>query len=110
MKYLIILGLLLAIGGFVYWRLRPYIRMIRHALDVVRGVGQLNIRRENNDAAAAPQRASNTPNEKMLRCSACGAWTPASRAVSLRSSNTAYCSPQCLERAADTPRRANKSA
>lgn len=109
MKYLIILGLLLAIGGFIYWRLRPYIRMIRHALGVVRGVGQLNIRRE-NASAAAPQRRSDAPNEKLLRCSACGAWTPASRAVSLRSSNTAYCSPQCLERAADSPRRANKTA
>jgi hypothetical protein len=107
LKFLLILGLLVTIAGLVYWRIRPYILMLRHALNVVRGVGQFNGARESS--AATPRRAA-TANEKLVRCSACGTWTPASRAVSLRSSTSSYCSAECLERAADSPRRANKSA
>lgn len=113
MKYLIIAALLCAVVGFIYWRLRPYVRMARRALEVVRGFGQLG----DLDAAARGQAVNATPrpgakavNEKLVRCSACGTWTPATRALSLRNSPNVYCSTACLERAADTPRRADKSA
>lgn len=109
MKYLLILSLFLFVVGLVYWRMRPYIKMARRALGVVRNMrGSVNLNHEPRDlprrnSAAAPQ-------EQLLRCAACDTWTPASRAIKLRASSSVYCSNACLERAADEPRRANKSA
>jgi len=38
--------------------------------------------------------------DKLVRCGSCSTWIPSSRAIRLRSSNTAYCSHNCLENAA----------
>jgi hypothetical protein len=85
-KYLIVLTLFAVVAFLVYWRLRPYIRGLRRFLGVLREVRRV-----------------------LRRCAACGTWMPASRAVSLRGGAT-YCSHACLERAADAPRHARKSA
>jgi hypothetical protein len=107
-KYLFILALFAAVAFLIYWRLRPYIRGLRRFLGVLREVRRMRtpgmphgVPRE-----ASPKKAAG---EKLLRCAACGTWMPASRAVSLRGGTT-YCSHACLERAADAPRRARKSA
>ncbi len=109
MKYVIVLALFAAVAFLVYWRLRPYIRGLRRFLGVLREVRRM---REGATPGGFPQQQA-TPkkadNEKLLRCAACGTWMPASRAVSLRGGAT-YCSHTCLERAADAPRRAHKSA
>ena len=108
MKYLLVLALFAAAAFLVYWRLRPYIRGLRRLLGVVRDVRSM---REGVAPGDLPQRSSpkKAANEKLRRCAACGTWMPASRAVSLRGGAT-YCSHACLERAADAPRRARKSA
>ena len=109
MKYVIILALFAAVAFLVYWRLRPYIRGLRRFLGVLREVRRM---RGGATPGGFPQQQA-TPkkadNEKLQRCAACGTWMPASRAVSLRGGAT-YCSHACLERAADAPRRARKSA
>ena len=61
-----------------------------------------------SDLPKRPRRKA-AANERLLRCAACGTWMPASRAVSLRAGAT-YCSHACLERAADSPHKARKSA
>ena len=108
MKYLFVLLLFAAVAFFVYWRLRPYIRGLRRFLGVVR-----EMRSMQGGAAPGgfPRQATPKPtaNEKLQRCAACGTWMPASRAVSLRGGTT-YCSHACLERAADSPQRARRSA
>lgn len=107
MKYLVVLLLFAAVAFLVYWRLRPYIRGLRRILGALR-----EVRRMREGAAPGfPQQTSpkKAANEKLQRCAACGTWMPASRAVSLRGGAT-YCSHTCLERAADTPRHARKSA
>ena len=109
MKYLLIFLVLLAVGGFIYWRLRPYIAMARRALGFVRDMRRMSVNQTPADISGA-RRQPDATQEKLVRCSACGTWTPASRAVSLRSSSSTYCSTACLERAADSPRRINKSA
>ena len=107
MKYLFVLALFAAVAFLVYWRLRPYIRGLRRFLGVLREVRRMR----EGAAAGSPQQASpkKAGNEKLKRCAACGTWMPASRAVSLRGGTT-YCSHACLERSADAPRRARKSA
>jgi len=107
-KYLIALALFAAVALLVYWRLRPYIRGVRRFIGVVR-----EMRRMSEGAPSGLPRQEASPKkaaaDKLLRCAACGTWMPASRAVSLRGGAT-YCSHACLERAADTPRHARKSA
>jgi hypothetical protein len=107
-KYLLILGLFAAVAFIVYWRLRPYIRGLRRFLGVVREMRSVREGAAPGGFArqSSPKRAAN---EKLQRCAACGTWMPASRAVSLRGGAT-YCSHSCLERAADAPQRARKSA
>lgn len=108
MKYLLVLAFLALAAFLVYWRLRPYIRAARRFLGVLREVNRVRTsaaqsdlpRRRGRETAAA---------ERLVRCAACGTWMPASRAVSLRAGTT-YCSHACLERAADSPRTARKSA
>lgn len=109
MKYLFVLGLFAAVTFLVYWRLRPYIRGLRRFLGAVRELRRVN---EGASAGGFPSRQASpkkAANDKLLRCAACGTWMPASRAVSLRRGAT-YCSHACLERAADAPGRARKSA
>lgn len=108
MKYVLILTLLAALFGLVYWRLRPYIRMARRFLGVVRDVRRVS---EANTAGEVTRRESpRASNEVLVRCASCGTWLPASRAVRLRSSQNAYCSHACLERAADAHQSSRKTA
>ncbi len=108
MKYVFILALLTVVVGLVYWRLRPYIRMARRFLTVVRDVRRVS---EANMPGDVQRRESpRASNEMLVRCASCGAWLPASRAVRLRSSQSPYCSHACLERAADAPRNSRKTA
>jgi len=108
LKYLFVLGLFAAVAFLVYWRLRPYIRGLRRFLGVLREVKRV---REGATPGGPPPQSSpkKAANEKLRRCAACGTWMPASRAVTLRGGAT-YCSHACLERAADAPRHASKSA
>ncbi|MDT5158274.1 MAG: hypothetical protein QOH51_2631 [Acidobacteriota bacterium] len=116
MKYLFVLGLFAVVAFFFYWRLRPYIRGVRRFLGVVREMNrvragaapQSDIPRTQSDIPRRKQPVS-APNERLVRCAACGTWMPASRAVSLRAGTT-YCSHSCLERAADSPQKARKNA
>ena len=48
--------------------------------------------------ADPPRARARAPQEKLLRCASCGAWSPASRAVTLRD-GVSYCSHACLEKA-----------
>ena len=109
MKYVLILALFAAVAFLVYWRLRPYIRGVRRFVGVLREVKRM---RDGVPPAGFPQQRpsqNKAAGEKLRRCAACGTWMPASRAVSLRAGST-YCSHACLERAADSPRKARKSA
>lgn len=110
MKYAVLITLLLAVALFLYWRLRPYLRMASKVLGFVRDVQRMS---EGAPREQAPTRttrpagraANASAAERLVRCSSCGTWLPASRAVTLRGSNEAYCSHECMERpAADRPR------
>ena len=108
MKYLFVLLLFTVVAFLVYWRLRPYIRAARRFLGVVREANRVRTSAAQSDLPRQNRRETAAA-EKLARCAACGTWLPASRAVSLRAGTT-YCSHACLERAADSPRRARKSA
>jgi hypothetical protein len=106
-KYLFVLGLFAVVAFLVYWRLRPYIRSVRRFLGVVREMNRMRGGTQSDIPHTKKPKAAS--NERLVRCAACGTWMPASRAVSLRSGAT-YCSHSCLERAADSPQKARKSA
>ena len=109
MKYLFIFAMFGIAAFLIYWRLRPYIRSVRRMLGVVREFRSMSTGATQSDLPRQPKPKRAAANEKLVRCAACGDWTPASRAVSLRDGAT-YCSHACLERAADSPRRERKSA
>lgn len=95
MKYLIITGVLAVICyALLYWRLRPYIATIRRILGIVRDMRRMSEPRE------PARRASDEAGQRLVRCDACGIWTPDARAIKLRSSASSYCSRACLENAA----------
>jgi hypothetical protein len=108
-KYVFVLLLLASVVGLIYWRLRPYIRAVRRFLGVVREAQRMGAPPSPSDLPRRERRPG-APAEKLVRCAACGTWTAASHAVSLRSTGTSYCSHACLERAADAPPHARKSA
>lgn len=111
MKLIITLLVLFAVLGFLYWRLRPYITMVRRFLGVAREMNRVSQRMGGDLGGNAPRReASNAAPEKLARCAVCGTWIPEARAVRLRSTNTTYCSHACLERAAEAPARIRRSA
>jgi hypothetical protein len=112
-KYLFVLLLFTVVVAYAYWRLRPYIRGARRLIGALRdvrrvrgGASEFDLPKKSKGKKSKRKAALN---ERLVRCSACGTWTPASRAVSLQAGAT-YCSHACLERAADSPRRARKSA
>ena len=114
MKYLIVLLLFAAVAGYVFWRLLPYIRGARRLYGALRevrrmqqgGAVEFDLPKKSKGKKAKRKAAAG---ERLVRCAACGTWTPASHAVSL-SGGATYCSHACLERAADSPRQARKSA
>lgn len=99
MKLLVIVGILAVIFLLIYLRLRPFIRMARQMFGVARDVR--GAMRQEPAATSATGGASN----KLVRCDACGTWSPSSRAVRLRASNASYCSHTCLETAAEGSKR-----
>jgi hypothetical protein len=114
LKYLIVLALLLLAGGLLYWRLRPYIAVVRRVFGVMRDAKRMTARDTPSDLRRRTEggrdERSVKAGEKLVRCAACGTWLPASRAVTFRTSNSTFCSHVCLERTANAPRRSHKSA
>jgi hypothetical protein len=105
-KLALVLILFATLAFLVYWRLRPYIAIARRVLGFVRDARGLG-----GDATTnAPRRAATRAGESLVRCASCDTWLPASRALTLRNSATAYCSNACLERAADASQPRRKSA
>ena len=108
MKYLVVLALFAAVIAYAYWRLRPFIRGARRVFATLREVKRMQEAARPSDTANRSKPAA-VANERLVRCAACGTWTPSSHAVRLGAGAT-YCSHACLERAADSPRQARKSA
>ncbi len=109
MKTLVIILIVLTLaGGYLYWRLRPYIKMARQIFGATRNVQDLRTGRANSDEL--PRQSEKLANEQLVRCSSCGTWQPVSRAVRLGKSATYFCSHECLERGADSQSRTHKSA
>ena len=106
MKYLIVIGVLAVVFyALLYWRLRPYFATIRRILGIVRDVRRMSQPSEHARRATTTAAASEVGG-RLIRCDACGIWTPAARAVKLRGSASSYCSHNCLENAvADSSRK-----
>ena len=101
MKYVLVIVLLAGIGTLLYWRLRPYLTIVRKFLGFVRDVRSMRAGGVGTEGMRARAGESGSSVEKLVRCASCGTWLPASRVVSVRSSSATYCSHECLERAAE---------
>jgi hypothetical protein len=95
LKLIIILSLLAVFLLLLYLRLRPYIKITRQMMGIMRGARGMA-----QSDVAQPLRPEATADTKLVRCSACSTWIPASRALKLRSSLASYCSHACLEASA----------
>jgi hypothetical protein len=92
LKLIIILSLLVIFCSLLYFRLRPYIKIARQMFGLMRGARSMG-----QSETAQPLRPEAATSNKLVRCDACGTWTPDSRAVRLRASRATYCSHTCLE-------------
>ena len=97
MKYLIVAAILGAILFLLYLRLRPYINAARRILGVFREARAMSAGQATPNAA---RRKPTEAEERLVRCASCGTWIPASRALTLRSTSSAFCSHACMERSA----------
>jgi len=95
-KYLIVAVVLGVFFVIIYLRLRPYINMARRVLGVVREARGMNV----GQRMPPTVRQQTSDGERLVRCAVCGTWFPASRAISLRSTSSNFCSHACLERSA----------
>jgi hypothetical protein len=95
LKLIIILSLFVIFFSLLYFRLRPYIKIARQMFGVMRGAQSMG--QSQTAPQQQPLRPEATTASRLIRCDACGTWTPASRAVKLRSSRSTYCSHACLE-------------
>lgn len=111
-KLLIALFLLSLVGFFVYWRLRPYIRLARRFFGAVREARRVAEQRGAGGGGGnvAGGRQARRVGGPLARCPVCATWFPPERAVTFRGDPSKYCSHACLERAAERPRRSHKPA
>jgi hypothetical protein len=96
LKYLIVAAILGALLFLLYLRLRPYINAARRVLGVIREARAVNAGQQATDS----MRQKKTVDERLVRCASCGTWLPASRALTLRSTTSTFCSHACMERSA----------
>ena len=96
MKYLIVAAILGALLFLLYLRLRPYINAARRVLGVFREARSMSAGQQTADS----MRQKKTGDERLVRCASCGTWLPASRALTLRSTSSTFCSHACMERSA----------
>lgn len=90
MKYLLIIIVLTALLTLLYFRVRPYLRLVRKILGAMNGtLGPDGVKR-----SVGPK-----GERKLIRCATCGTWVPATRAIGAKTKAAAYCSTACLEKA-----------
>ena len=96
MKYLIIAAVVAFALVLVYSRVRPYLVLIRKI------VNSLNA----SVTVGSPAQSGNSSHEnKLVKCAGCETWIPEDRALNLRKGTAIYCSPECLEKKAETKER-----
>ncbi|MCM3869064.1 MAG: hypothetical protein ND895_00020 [Pyrinomonadaceae bacterium] len=98
MKYLIIGALFALLFLLIYSRLRPYLELLGKISSALKGTLDAT--------SASPPRGGSTKTEnKLVRCVACGTWIPTERAIGAAANMSAYCSRECLEKAATGKKR-----
>lgn len=110
MKALIFILILSALAAaYLYWRMRPYIKVARQIFGSARDMRRVDVRDEPS-AAGVQRGGERAAGEMLVHCASCGMWVPVSRAIRPGKSGEGYCSHACLERAAENPDRTRKSA
>lgn len=94
MKWLILFGLLAVLIIFVVSRYRRQIQMALYVWRMFR-----KMRTVGKADGKTLETKDERQNHPLIRCAQCGTWTPQSAALNLRS-RTAYCSANCMEKAA----------
>lgn len=110
MKYLFILLVFGVVAIFIYWRLRPYLKMARQMFGMVQDVRSMRGGNPHEIPRRQSAQQQQSATEKLVRCQTCGTWLPASRAVTLRGSTNTYCSHDCLEQSANASTQATRKS
>lgn len=96
LKYLVVIALLALLLVLLLRRLRPYFRIAQEFIKTFRNFQQMSAMRAN---------ARNQQPEKLVCCETCGTWVPIGRALTAGSSDSVYCSTDCL-----SPKKRRKQA
>jgi type II secretory pathway pseudopilin PulG len=90
LKYLVVIALvalLLVLLVLLLRRLRPYLRIAQEFIKTLRNFQQMSATRAN---------PRNQQPEKLVCCETCGTWIPIGRSLTIGSSDSVYCSTECL--------------
>jgi hypothetical protein len=94
MKWLLILGILIVVGGLVALRFRRQIQMAIQVWQMFRTIKSAS---KNSAKGENPlpeiKKAEDSP---LVRCSKCSKWVPENVAINFRK-KTFYCSANCIE-------------
>lgn len=88
-KFLVIFLLLLVLLAFVYWLIRPYIKMAQKAFGFIQ-----DVRTGTFGADVRKEREKVTTPHRLAKCAQCGTFVPTQRALQGRG-DAVYCSAAC---------------
>jgi type II secretory pathway pseudopilin PulG len=87
LKYVVVIALVALLLVLLLRRLRPYLRIAQEFIKTFRNFQQMSATRANH---------RNQQPEKLVRCETCGTWIPIGRSLTAGSSDSIYCSTDCL--------------
>jgi type II secretory pathway pseudopilin PulG len=87
LKYLVVIALVALLLALLLRRLRPYLRIVQEFIRTFRNLQQMS---------ATGTNPRNQQPEKLVCCETCGTWVPIGRALTTGSSDSVYCSTDCL--------------
>jgi type II secretory pathway pseudopilin PulG len=87
LKYLVVIALVALLLVLLLRRLRPYLRIAQEFIKTFRNFQQMSATRANS---------RNQQPEKLVCCETCGTWIPIGRALAAGSTDSVYCSTDCV--------------
>jgi hypothetical protein len=87
LKYLVVIALVGLLLLLLLRRLRPYLLVVQEFIRTFRNFQQMSATRAN---------PRNQQPEKLVCCETCGTWVPIGRALTAGSTESVYCSTDCL--------------
>jgi len=103
LKLLFVFVLVVLLLVLIYRRLRPYLKLFKNILRAVRKFSVDGIAPDDNKFSRGDRKREN-----LIRCSSCGTWVPAARALTQPDSEAMFCSEDCSQRRSASTQRESR--